>query len=303
MIKHSDQAKIILGFNCNNNCQFCYEKNNRHLPDKATSEAKKEILAAWEKGRKEIHFIGGEPTIRPDILDLINYAKKIGFKHVHITTNGRMFAYPDFAKRMIASGIVEVTFSIHGHSGKVHDKQTNITGSFDQLVRGVGNLKKLKFDKIGTNTAITKINYQYLSQIGDILARWKIRRAEYIYVAIMDQENFLKYTPLVSKAAYHISRVLDKGKELGYRWNLLNPPMGCYFKNYFSSNISYTDSKKEELFVTLANAQAIHRVSKKKVINYIQTLECAGCSLKNECLGIWQEYLDNFGKREIKPIL
>jgi MoaA/NifB/PqqE/SkfB family radical SAM enzyme len=303
MTNDADQAKIVLGFSCNNDCQFCYEKSNRHLPDKSTSEVKQEILAAQKKGRTKIHFIGGEPTIRTDIFDLINYTKKLGFKRAHITTNGRMFAYSKFANQMVASGILEVVFSIHGHSGKVHDSQTNIPGSFDQLVRGIGNLKKIKFDRIGTNTVVTKNNYRHLPKIGNILVRWKIRRAEFIYVAVMDQKNFLKYTPLVSKAAPYISHVLGMGHERGYRWDLLNPPMGCYFKNYFSSNISYGDSKKEELFVTLANAQAIHIASKKKVINYIRSKKCKDCSLGNECPGIWKKYRDHYGEKELKPIL
>ena len=52
MTNDANQAKIVLGFSCNNDCQFCYEKDNRHLSDKSTSEVKKEILAAWKNAQK-----------------------------------------------------------------------------------------------------------------------------------------------------------------------------------------------------------------------------------------------------------
>lgn len=302
MKKNENQAKIILGFNCNNHCQFCYEKENRYLPDKSTVEAKREILAAKKKGRKKIHFIGGEPTIRSDILDLVNYAKEIGFERVHITTNGRMFAYPNFAKKMVDIGVLEIVFSVHGHSAKVYDSQTNVSGSFDQLVRGVKNLKKMKFEKIGTNTAVTKINYRYLPQIGDMLTRWKIRRAEFIYVAIMNHNNFSNYTPIASKAAPYISSALSKGEKHGYQWDLLNPPMGCYFEKYFGSNIIYSDSRNEELLLDTDASNKIHEVSKKKVLNYVKIEKCKDCSIENKCKGVWSSYLKNYGDEEIKAI-
>jgi len=86
--KTDREAKIILGFNCNNNCFFCYEKSKRHLLPKNTEEIIKEIVVARGKGFDKISFIGGEPTLRQDLLDLINYAKNLEFSQIMITTNG-----------------------------------------------------------------------------------------------------------------------------------------------------------------------------------------------------------------------
>ena len=44
-------------------------------------------------GYGRIGFIGGEPSIYPEILELINHARDIGFDGMHIETNGRMFSY------------------------------------------------------------------------------------------------------------------------------------------------------------------------------------------------------------------
>lgn len=282
MTEINDQVKINLGYSCNNNCSFCYEKGNRYLPDKTTSEIIEEILVAKKKGKKSLRFIGGEPTIRPDIIKLISYAKGIGFNNILLTTNGRMFAYLEFARRMIDAGMTEAFFSIHGHRKEIHDTLTKTKDCFSQLMQGIKNMKKLGFERIGTNIVITKKNYLYLPEIADILSLYGIRTAEFIYVYTKEVKKFKNLIPLVSEAAPYILQVLGKGNLLSFHWRLLNPPMGCYFKEYINSNVCYCDSRN--------------------VINFIKAERCNGCSLKKKCSGVWQDYMKQFGDSEVKLV-
>jgi len=299
----NDEIKINFGFKCNNHCIFCYEKFNYGcFQEKTTNEVKKEILAAKKLGKLKLNLLGGEPTIRPDIFCLIEYAKRIGFKSVLITTNGRMFAYLDFAYRIIKSGVSEIVFSLHGHQSKIHDFLTKSPGSFNQLIRGIENLKKLKFNRIGANIVINKKNYIYLSDIAKILYNYQIERAEFIYVIAEDKNLFKKLVPLISKSAPYISKVLSEGNIYGFNWNLLNPPMGCYFSKYFNFNIKYGDSRDDKLLLPTRQGKLYYRLSKKKIINYIKIDKCNECSMRNKCLGIWQSYLKYYGGEEVKPI-
>lgn len=299
----NDQAKIILDFRCNNSCVFCHEKRNSFLPGKNTEDIFREIKIAKKRNKKELHLMGGEPTIRPDIFDIIAYARNIGFKYVRMTTNGRMFCYPSFAKKIIDAGLSSAIISVHGHSAEVHDQLTGGAGSFCQLSDGIINLRKLGFNGIGTNTTITSANLRNLPDIAKFLLKNKIENATFIYVISPTDKMFRELTPLVGQAGNFIIKTLEMGRKKGYAWHLLNPPMGCYFSKNFDLWVRYGDSKNEELFGSTKTARMIFRVSKKKVIDYAKIEKCSSCVINKKCLGVWKSYLKSYGAREIRPIL
>lgn len=297
-----ESAKIILDFNCNNSCVFCYEKENRFLPAKNMKDIFQEIATAKKRNKKELHLMGGEPTIRPDIFDIIAYARNIGFKYVRMTTNGRMFCYPGFAKKIIGAGLSSAIISIHGHSAEVHDQLTGCAGSFRQLSDGIANLRKLGFNGIGTNTTITSANFRNLPDIAKFLLKNKIENATFIYVISPTDKMFRELTPLVGQAGDFIIETLEMGIKKGYAWHLLNPPMGCYFSKNFGLWVRYGDSKNEELFGSTNKAKRIFSISKKKIIDYTKIDKCQNCKISGKCMGVWKTYLKSYGVEEIRPI-
>ena len=77
---------IKTGYSCNNNCIHCVIADNkeslmvRGLPiNRSTIEYKKELYASKLSGFDNVSFTGGEPTIRKDIIELLSYAKKLGY--------------------------------------------------------------------------------------------------------------------------------------------------------------------------------------------------------------------------------
>jgi len=295
------QAKILVGFSCNNNCIFCYEKRHRSLPDKTTKEIKAEIKKARRLGFYSLHLIGGEPTLRSDIYELVRFAKGIGFKYVSLTTNGRIFAYLDFAKQLIETGISQIIFSIHGHSALMHDSLTSSKGSFYQTRRGIENLRTLGFKQIGVNTTVLSQNFRYLNKIAKIINDYGVSRWELIWVAA-EKNNFKKLTPTIVKAAPFINKVLAIGKKKKWRWNLLNPPMGCHFAS-FDDSVRYGDSREERLFLKNKKSQSYFITSKEKILNYKKIKKCLRCNLKLTCPGVEATYLKIYGTEEVRPIL
>lgn len=297
-----NDAKIILGFRCNNSCVFCYEKENRDLPDKTTSEIYQEILAAKKNKKTSVHLIGGEPTIREDIVDIVSFARAEGFKNIQITTNGRMFSYPEFAKKIIGSGLSNVIFSIHGQNALVHDSLTKSPGSFDQLTKGISHLRKMGFFGIGANVTVCAANYHFIPALAEILLENCIERATFIFVIPFENSKFKQLAPPISKAAGYIKKALEMGEKAGYDWILLNPPMGCYFSDIFDRSVKYGDSRDEELIVSNKNARKIHQVSKNKIIEYIRVDKCRRCAIRRKCSGVMKQYIMSYGGKEIKEI-
>ncbi|MFQ6084530.1 MAG: methyltransferase domain-containing protein [Candidatus Aminicenantia bacterium] len=85
---------------CNLHCKICdiVQQQSSKTKEIHIKKIKKLIDEASELGATRLHTTGGEPIIRKDILEIVNYAKKLGFKKITLDTNGRMFSYKDFCE-------------------------------------------------------------------------------------------------------------------------------------------------------------------------------------------------------------
>ncbi len=133
-----EQAVVILGGECNNSCTLC-SLLGKKAPHRLTGEVKYELDSL--RNKKRVWLAGGEPTLREDFFDIIGYARHAGFREIGIRTNGRAFAYQDFAERALKWGATHFDIQLHGSSVEAHDAITRMPGSFKQAVRGISNLK------------------------------------------------------------------------------------------------------------------------------------------------------------------
>jgi len=297
---------IIVGYRCNNRCQFCNDANKRELPNKTTGQIKEEMIRARNRGTTYLELIGGETTIRPDALALISFAKNLGFETITMSTNGRMYSYPELTKKMIEAGLTDIIFSIHGHQAKIHDYLTQSPGSFKQLLKGLNNFKKLGFKKIGSNTTIVKQNYRYLPQIGRFLYQKGIRNAEFIFVDPNyggAYDNFDKLVPRISQIASYIKKCLEIGKKNNIsHWAVRYVPL-CYFQDYLDQ---VSELREVKIFQTEHLAPDFENLDvegSRRVIGRTKTNKCQSCQLFNLCEGIRQEYLRRYGDGEFRPVL
>ena len=296
---------IITGYRCNNLCPFCVDANKRNLIEKTTSEIISEMAEARRRGRTYLEIIGGEQTIRTDIVDIIKFAKKLGFEVITMATNGRMLSYRGFAREIIAAGLNQVIFSIHGHTQKLHDSLTQSEGSFKQLLQGLKNIKELGVTKIGSNTTIVKQNYRSLFEIGNFLYSLKIRNAEFIFVDPTRggaYDYFNELVPRISEAAPFIRKCLEIGREKQVKhWHIRYVPL-CHFLGY-ESQIS--ELHEQNIFQTEHLAPDFKNFSveaSRRQIGRIKPDKCRMCKKYALCEGIWVEYYKRYGDEELIPI-
>jgi MoaA/NifB/PqqE/SkfB family radical SAM enzyme len=119
---------VHLGSACNNNCVFC-----EFLGEKRGRRQDMDRLPA--KGRYVL--MGGEPTLSPDFFESI---RRIQGSETELVTNGRVFAYPGFADRVLKAGIRKFRILICGRDEKTHDALVGVPGAFRQTVLGVRTL-------------------------------------------------------------------------------------------------------------------------------------------------------------------
>ncbi|MBP7126258.1 radical SAM protein [Myxococcota bacterium] len=142
-----DLLTLETGLSCNNRCGFCPQPPLRACGpgwiDPDTAEMRRRIEEAFARGYRELAFSGGEPTIRPDLAELVSLARGLGFTRVSITTNGRRLLYRDYARSLIEAGLTGVSISLHGPVPEIHDALTGVPGSFRQAVAGLRTIAGL----------------------------------------------------------------------------------------------------------------------------------------------------------------
>lgn len=167
---------IITGYKCNNNCIFCL---NCSKSKQISTENIKKILRENISKFKEIEFIGGEPTIHENIIGLVVFAKKLGYKDIRIGTNGRMYSNKLFCKSISKAGVNSISFSLHGSTAEIHDSITRTPGSFYQTIQGIKNALCYKEWNLYVDTVICKINLKDIINLQSLLiklgvTRWQI---------------------------------------------------------------------------------------------------------------------------------
>ncbi|MCK4539533.1 radical SAM protein [Candidatus Parcubacteria bacterium] len=293
------RADIKLGFFCNNICKFCVQGDKRKKFGNKDIEQIKENIIQAKKTCNGVVFTGGEPTIRKDIIEIISFAKKSGFKVIQIQTNGRMFVYKSFCKELISAGVTEFSPALHGHTPSLHDYLTGAKGSFDQTVGGIKNLKDLN-QLVITNTVITKSNYRHLPQIAQLLMNLKVDQYQFAFVHALGSamKNFDSVVPRKSLVEPYVKSALDVGINCGMSVMTEAIPY-CFMKGYeeyVAENI-IPDTKIYDYEIVIDDFTK-ERISKGKSKGSV----CSGCIKNNVCEGPWREYSDKYGWAEFKAI-
>ena len=304
------KSVIFAGYRCNNNCRFCMESEKRQIPIRTTSEIKREITGARKRGADYLEIIGGEAAIRPDIANIISFARDLGFSTIMMATNGRVFAYPELAEKVVNAGLNSLVFSIHGPDAETHDFLTRTPGSFDQLCVGINNVREAakKNDTrlhIGSNTCIVKSNFKKLPEIGKLIRSFEIESSEFIFVDCNEggaANDFNELVPKISEAAPYIRECLEIGKRDNcIHWHIRYVPL-CYFPDNLSQ---ISEIMEDKVFHTEHIAQDFLNFDaqeSRKNVGRAKTEKCSGCALYDYCEGIWVSYLKHFGDGEFQPV-
>ncbi len=104
---------IPVTYRCNLNCRYCYTLSNSSLalPPDWPASTLKEI---FERESENITLLGGEPTLRPDLSDLIEAAKHTrSERKVSVGTNGQKLALHQYARQLKESGLDFVFLSLN----------------------------------------------------------------------------------------------------------------------------------------------------------------------------------------------
>lgn len=296
----------MLGFSCNNNCIMCTTKpkGEKHQ-DRSSGEIIKDLEKGINQGFRKVEFTGGEPTIRQDILRLIKYAKDLGYENIAISTNGRMLSYDDFVKKIIKNGVKRVNFSLYGHNPELHNAITRTPKTFEQTVQGIKNLQKFSNITVIVNTVVSRLNYQNLADLGRFLSSLKV---EFFNILDLIPDGYAKdFYKTLAVRMNDLSPALNNLENILAEFNLLtffDFPL-CLFGPEMrndSGTVFITAEGKKIIIKQVGYGPKRFKKEKGNIYSdfHKKRIEiCKSCQFFKECGGVWKDYLDLYGQKEI----
>ena len=126
---------------CNMYCAHCYrDAGCRAEEELNTDEAKKLLREIARAGFKIMIFSGGEPLIRPDIFELVQYASDLHLIPV-FGTNGTLIT-PETAAKLKQAGARGMGISLDSLDKEKHDRFRSFPGGWDGAVQGMKNCRE-----------------------------------------------------------------------------------------------------------------------------------------------------------------
>jgi radical SAM protein with 4Fe4S-binding SPASM domain len=175
---------------CNLSCLHCYASaNNQRSPGELDSEAGKAFirdLAAFEV--PVLLFSGGEPLIRRDVFDMVEYARGQGLR-VALSTNGTVIN-DEVADTLKQLGFAEVGISLDGIGAK-NDHFRGKDGAFDSALRGIRSCAKLGL-RVSLRLTITRFNVDEVPGIMQLVEDEGIQRVCFYHLAYSGRGTSLR---------------------------------------------------------------------------------------------------------------
>jgi mycofactocin biosynthetic radical S-adenosylmethionine protein MftC len=149
-----------LTYACNLACVHCLSSSGKRDPRELTTEQCKAIIDELE--RMQVFYVnigGGEPTVRSDFWELVDYATEhhVGVK---FSTNGVRIT-EEVAAKLAASDYVDVQISLDGATAEINDAVRG-TGSFAMAIRALENLRDAGFKDAKISVVVTRHNVDQL---------------------------------------------------------------------------------------------------------------------------------------------
>lgn len=158
---------------CNLSCRHCYINKKQHGAGQLTYDQIDKWMQLFIDPQKKANliFLGGEPTLHPDLAPAIKKAKEYGF-FVTVDTNGYLFN--NLLEKVTPAHLDYLSFSLDGPDAAVNDPIRG-EGVFDVCVANMKKAIALGF-KVSVIFTVSRKNLEQLHRMVDLLDRLGVRK-------------------------------------------------------------------------------------------------------------------------------
>ncbi len=289
---------LKVGFTCNNLCTFCVQGDKRVRIQPRSAEEMKQILEEERKNTDEVVFTGGEPTVHKDLLNVIAFAKSLGYRVIQLQTNGRRLSHEPYLEAAVRAGVTQISPSLHGSTAEIHELQTRAPGSFKQTIKGIQASRRRGIMVI-TNSVVTQQNQTDLPALARLLVSLEVQQIQFAFVhpegtALREFESVV---PRFTEVMPYLREALDIVEAAGITAFAEAVPY-CFMQGHEHHVVESVipDTRIHDKPMVIADYTA-YRLAEGKA----KGPRCKSCSFDPYCEGPWHEYPDGYGWEEFVP--
>lgn len=322
LLKTDKNYEVNIGKLCNNSCLFCANgivsrEENRFVE---LSKIKEEIKKAYKDGFRALGLLGGEITIHPDVIEIIRYARKVGFKRIALCTNGRRLSDYEFARKLVDAGSTRFMISIHSYKKEIENYLNGRKNAFEEKIQGLKNLIQIsRFKKIehgiSLNTCIHNLNYRELIEFVKFFNDMGVNDFRFNFVRPENRARYdKKIIPYITDMKPYIKSLIEFcNKRENISISIGDIPF-CLLPEELHNNYELMkkyigEFKDFDTFVTIFASRTdpdfVDRFSwRKRRSNVLKAKSpvCNDCVFDTICEGLFKNYIDIYGIEELKPI-
>jgi radical SAM protein with 4Fe4S-binding SPASM domain len=220
---------LALTFSCQNNCVHCYA-GGPHKTDELTTEQWKTVIDRLHGiGIFTLTFTGGEPTLREDLPDLLQYAQNKGMV-TGLVTNGRRLRDKGYVETLEKAGLDFVQVTLESHKPDVHDLMTGAKGSWKETVEGIKNIIPTKIYAT-TNTTLSQHNASHFLETMDFINKLGVAAfgCNSLIYSGKAQKISDEFTVPIETLKELLPKVHEKANQLGLKFQWYTPTQYCRF--------------------------------------------------------------------------
>lgn len=217
LLQFSEDKKPVVVWNvtraCNLKCVHCYARAVDRTYEKELNHEQGlsliDDMAAF--GVPVVLFSGGEPLMRPDLVELANYAVSKGMRAV-ISTNGTLIN-KDKARELKEVGLSYVGVSLDGME-EINDRFRGRKGAFKDAMAGIMNCQEAGL-KVGLRFTINRMNTAEVPRIFDLLEEYRIPRVCFYHLVYVGRGSNLIDEDLDHEETREVvDLIIDRTKDL-----------------------------------------------------------------------------------------
>jgi len=298
---------------CNHDCLHCYNawKNPVDYP-RGVELSTGETLEMYAKlldqtGASLVSLTGGEPLLRPDFFEIVDFLSERGLA-VNLITNGTLLSDETIAR--LSGGKMSIfELPLLSVEREIHDRMSGAPAAFDKVTGAIAELK-LRGERVVAVFVATRLN----------LPTWR-ETAELAVALGVDGVMFNRFNPggrggenieLLQAPPEEVQAALDIAEEISAEYELsiscsiAMPPCLLEVKKYERLTFGFCAAGTERAYYTLDPLGNVRPCNHSTLVlgNIRETsfaemsagpaMEefmaarpefCAGCSLEHECLG------------------
>ncbi len=314
---------VNIGRRCNLRCVFCLDgrispKQRQWVP---LANARQELRKGWEAGCRSMGLLGGEPTVYPHVIELLEYARALGFERMALYTNGLRLGDAEFCDRLVNAGVTRLGISIHGHRPELEDRITNRKGSFEAKLAGIRRLvahqRRGRLPHgLAVNPVITRINLPHLLPMLRFFSRLGVGDLRFNFVrAIGRAEGSRELTPRYLDAARAgVALIVENERRLHrtltfgdfpfcvWPWEVLGSEVlrRRYIGEFHDlvTDVSLFEAPSEDA----EDLDRFNWAERRKVYLKEKFGACEGCAFYDDCEGVYRCYTDLYGHKEFGAV-